>query len=184
MKRCFWCNLDNPIYVSYHDHEWGRLCLEDDYLFEMLILESYQAGLSWECILNKREAFREAYDDFDVLKVAHYDSKKQDELAHNPLIVRNRLKIKASIENAKIFIGIQKEFGSFKNYLESFTKGEILYELGKTTNSLSDTISNDLKRRGMKFVGSVIIYSYLQAIGIINSHEKDCFLYDRKEKEG
>lgn len=177
VKRCFWCNESNPTYVVYHDEEWGRLCLEDSYLFEMLLLESFQAGLSWECILNKRESFRKAFDSFDYKKIAKYDEKKIEELRNNPGIVRNRLKIVGSIKNAQIFMEIQKEYGSFKNYLETFTKGKILYELGQTTNALSDAISKDLVSRGMKFVGSVIIYSYLQAIGIINSHEKDCFLY-------
>ena len=175
MKRCSWCNLKNEKYVIYHDQEWGVLCLDDHYLFEMLILESFQAGLSWECILNKREAFRNAYDNFDIEKVVLYDEKKIEELRNNSFIVRNRLKIKASIENAKIFKNIQKEFGSFSNYLMNFTNDEIIVERDCTTNDLSDSISKDLISRGMKFVGSTIIYSYLQAIGIIFSHDSDCF---------
>ena len=174
MKRCRWCNEKNPLYVRYHDEEWGKLCLEEQYLYEMLILESFQAGLSWECVLNKREAFREAYDNFDIKKVVSYDETKQEELRTNPRIVRNQLKIKASIENSKIFQTIQKEFGSFENYLRTFWNGKVLFENDKTTNALSDAISSDLQRRGMKFVGSVILYSYLQAIGIINSHLDEC----------
>lgn len=180
MKRCKWCNLENPLYVKYHDEEWGKLNTNDSYLFEMLILESFQAGLSWECVLNKREAFKEAYDDFDIQKIIHYDDKKIEELRDNPKIIRNKLKIKASISNAKIFLDIQKEYTSFYNYLCTFTHNKIIYETHKTTSDLSDTISKDLKKRGMKFVGSTIIYSYLQAIGIINSHEEDCFLYETR----
>ncbi|RGU73415.1 DNA-3-methyladenine glycosylase I [Holdemanella biformis] len=163
--------------VQYHDYEWGKLNTDEEYLFEMLILESFQAGLSWQCVLNKREAFKEAYDDFDIDKVIEYDEKKIEQLSNNPNIIRNKLKIKASISNAKIFKSIQEEYQTFYNYLCTFTHGKIIYEIGKTTSTLSDSISNDLKKRGMKFVGSTIIYSYLQAIGVIYSHEKDCFLY-------
>lgn len=177
MKRCTWCNLSNPKYIAYHDYEWGKLNTDEEYLFEMLILESFQAGLSWQCVLNKREAFKEAYDDFDIDKVIEYDEKKIEQLSNNPNIIRNKLKIKASISNAKIFKSIQEEYQTFYNYLCTFTHGKIIYEIGKTTSTLSDSISNDLKKRGMKFVGSTIIYSYLQAIGVIYSHEKDCFLY-------
>jgi len=176
-KRCFWCNLNNPLYVEYHDKEWGVPCFSDAYLFEMLILESFQAGLSWECVLNKREAFRKAFDNFDVDKVVNYDDKKINELLANKDIIRNKLKINASVNNAKIFKKIQKEYGSFYNYLKTFTKDKIIYENDKTSNDLSDEISNDLKIRGMKFVGTTIIYSYLQAIGIINSHDDGCFLF-------
>lgn len=181
-KRCVWCNINNPKYVEYHDLEWGILNLDERYLFEMLILESFQAGLSWECVLNKREDFRKAYDNFDIEKVLTYDENKINELLANEKIIRNRLKIKASIENTKIFKKIQDEFGSFKKYLETFTIGEILYEVGETRNVLSDKISNDLVKRGMKFVGTTIIYSYLQAVGLIFSHEKDCFLYEANKK--
>ena len=175
-KRCKWCNLKNPLYIAYHDEEWGQLNLDDHYLYEMLILESFQAGLSWECVLNKRENFRNAYDHFDIEKVCSYDEKKIEELQNNPGIIRNKLKIKASINNSKIFREIVKEYGSFASYLNTFTKGTIIYETDQITNILSDEISKDLQNRGMKFVGSVIIYSYLQAIGIIYSHEKECYL--------
>ena len=177
MNRCKWCNLNNPKYIEYHDLEWGELNTKESYLYEMLILESFQAGLSWECILNKRESFRKCYSNFDIDKVILYDDKKIDELVNNKDIIRNRLKIKSSINNSKIFKKIQIEFGSFYNYLLTFTNNKIIYENNKITNNLSNTISNDLKKRGMTFVGSTIIYSYLQAIGIINSHEEKCFKY-------
>lgn len=178
--RCNWCNIDNSLYVKYHDKEWCHLNLDDNYLFEMLLLESFQAGLSWECVLNKREDFRKAYDNFDLDKICSYSTDKMNELLNNKDIIRNKLKIKASISNARIFRNIIKEYGSFRAYLKTFTKEEIIYEIDKTTNFLSDNISKDLKKRGMKFVGSVIIYSYLQAIGIIYSHDKECFLYKKK----
>lgn len=180
--RCSWCNMNNPTYIKYHDDEWGKLCLDDEYLFEMLLLESFQAGLSWEIILNKRKNFKKAYDNFNIDKIIQYDDKKEDELRNNPGIIRNKLKIRASINNAKVFKQIQSEFGSFKKYLEQFTPtNEIIYETDKLTSDLSDDISEDLKKRGMKFVGSTIIYSYLQAIGLINSHQKECFMYKKRE---
>ena len=179
MKRCKWCNLNNPLYIEYHDHEWGIPNFNDQYLFEMLILESFQAGLSWECILNKRQAFRESYDNFNIDKIVKYDEKKINELLNNKGIIRNKLKIKASIDNSKVFKKIVNEYGSFYNYLKQYTNDTIIYENDKTTNIVSDKISNDLQKRGMKFVGSVIIYSYLQAVGIINSHCNDCFLYKK-----
>lgn len=175
MERCSWCNLDNPLYVKYHDEEWGVKNFDERYLFEMLILESFQAGLSWECILNKRKNFKEAYDDFCLEKVMNYDDNKVKELLSNKGIVRNKLKIKASINNAKVFKEIQQEFGTFANYLRIMSGNKIIYERDKTTNNLSDKISNDLKRRGMRFVGSTIIYSYLQAVGVIISHDANCF---------
>ena len=181
-KRCKWCNLKNEIYVKYHDEEWCQPNFEDNYLFQMLILESFQAGLSWECVLNKREDFRKAFDNFDIDKISNYDDKKIEELMENKKIIRNRLKIKASINNAKIFKEIQKEYGTFYNYLKGFTNGKTIYEIGKVTSNLSDNISKDLQKRGMKFVGSTIIYSYLQAVGIIYSHGEECFLY-KKDKE-
>lgn len=178
-KRCKWCNTKNELYVEYHDNEWGVPDFNDKYLYEMLILESFQAGLSWECILNKREAFRKAYDDFDLNKVISYDKSKTDDLINNKGIVRNKRKIAASINNSKIFKAIADEYGSFYNYLKTFTNDITVYETDKTVNALSDAISKDLQKRGMTFVGSVIIYSYLQAIGVIYSHEKDCFLYKK-----
>lgn len=180
MKRCNWCNLNNKKYIEYHDHEWGIPNYDDRYLLEMLILESFQAGLSWKCVLNKRESFREAYDNFDLDKICLYDENKICELYNNKNIIRNKLKIKASINNAKIFKEIKNEYGTFYNYLKIFTKEKIIYEIEATTSKLSDDISKDLIKRGMKFVGSTIIYSYLQAIGVIYSHQKDCFLYKDK----
>ena len=176
-KRCAWCNLKNQKYVEYHDNEWGVANFDDKYLFEMLILESFQAGLSWECVLNKRDSFGQAYDNFNLEKVCNYDEKKKQELISNAEIIRNKLKVNASVNNAKIFRDIKNEFGTFYNYLKTFTNGETYYEVGLTSSELSDKISKDLKKRGMKFVGTTIIYSYLQAIGIINSHDKDCFMY-------
>ena len=174
MKRCKWCNEKNELYIKYHDEEWCKLNTDDKYLFEMLILELFQAGLSWECILNKREAFKKAYDNFNIDKICLYDDNKVLELMNNKSIIRNKLKIKASINNAKIFKNISKEFGSFYTYLSFFTHDKIIYETDKTTNKLSDKISKDLKSRGMIFLGSTIIYSYLQAIGIIYSHGIEC----------
>lgn len=172
--RCKWCNEKNKKYVEYHDKEWGILNTEDKYLFEMLILESFQAGLSWECVLNKREAFRKSYDNFAIDKIINYDDRKIEELINNKDIIRNKLKIKSSINNAKIFKKISEEYKGFYNYLKTFTKGNIIYENDKITSNLSDNISQDLQKRGMKFVGSTIIYSYLQAIGVINSHDDTC----------
>lgn len=176
MERCSWCNLKNKKYVDYHDNEWGKQNFDEKYLFEMLILESFQAGLSWECVLNKREDFEKAYDNFDIEKVVLYDENKINELLENKKIIRNKLKILASINNAKIFKDIQQKYGSFYNYLKTFDI-KTFVEVGKTTNNLSDKISKDLKKKGMKFVGSTTIYSYLQAIGVIYSHDKTCFLY-------
>ena len=175
--RCKWCNLKNQLYVKYHDEEWCVPNFDEQYLYEMLILESFQAGLSWECVLNKRDEFRKAYDYFDIDKVINYDDKKIEELLLNEKIIRNKLKIKASINNSRVFKNIQQEYGSFGNYLKTFTNGEIIYEVNKTTSCLSDSISKDLIKRGMKFVGSTIIYSYLQAIGVIYSHDEECYLY-------
>ena len=176
-NRCKWCNLQNPKYIKYHDEEWCQPNFNDQYLFEMLILESFQAGLSWECVLNKREDFRRAYDNFDIDQICKYDNEKIQELLSNEKIIRNKLKINASINNARIFKNIQKEYGTFYDYLIKFTEGKIFYEIDKTTSELSDKISKDLKKKGMRFVGSTIIYSYLQAIGVIYSHDKECFMY-------
>lgn len=177
MQRCSWLNLNNPLYVKYHDEEWGVPVYDDHKLFEMLLLESFQAGLSWECVLNKREAFKKAFDNYNYKKIKDYKEEKQKELMNNKNIIRNKRKISATIKNAKIFMEIQKEYNSFSNYLWHFTNNKIIYETGKTTSTLSDQISKDLKKRGMSFVGTTIIYSYLQAIGMINSHEKNCYLY-------
>lgn len=180
IKRCKWCNLKNPLYIKYHDEEWCQPNFNEQYLFEMLILESFQAGLSWECVLNKREDFRKAFDNFDIDKISKYNNKKIEELLKNEKIIRNKLKINAAINNSKIFKEIQKEYGSFYNYLRTFTKDTTVYEIDKVTSELSDNISKDLIKRGMKFVGSTIIYSYLQAIGVIYSHDKECFMYKEK----
>ena len=207
LPRCKWCNLKNPKYVAYHDLEWGKFgekSTDDKYLFEMLTLESFQAGLSWECVLNKREDFRFAYDDFDLEKVCGYGEKKIAELLTNKKIIRNRLKIKASISNARIFKAICLEYGNFFNFIKSFldeyllendvaenensesrivekksdfSSIKIIHETGKATNGLSDAISAELKKRGMKFMGSTIVYSFLQAIGVIFSHGEECFLF-------
>ncbi len=174
--RCAWLNLQNPLYVRYHDEEWGVPLHNDKGLYELLILECFQAGLSWECVLNKREAFRVAFDGFDIDKVCAYDEEKIGELMNNSSIIRNRKKIEATITNSKVFKDIQKEFGSFNEYLWGYTRGKTLVEpyTLRTTSPLSDAISKDLKKRGMKFVGSTVIYSYLQACGIINAHGKEC----------
>lgn len=179
--RCRWANPKNERYLHYHDKEWGVPVHDDHLLFEMLILESFQAGLSWECVLNKREAFREAFDYFDLDMVCGYDEEKLKALAQNPGIIRNRLKISASVKNARIFRQIKEEYGSFDAYLWHWTNGNVVYEWEQSTSPLSDAISADLKRRGMTFVGSIIIYSYLQAVGVINSHEPGCYLHTDKD---
>ncbi len=179
-KRCKWLNQKNIIYVKYHDEEWGVASHDDKYLFEMLMLESFQAGLSWECVLNKRESFRQSFDNFDYQIIANYDDNKIKELLNNQKIIRNELKIKAVINNAQVFMNIQREYGSFDKYIWSFTNGQVIKntdDVFKTTSMLSDKVSKDLKDRGMKFVGSTIIYSYLQAIGIIDDHELECIKY-------
>ena len=177
MNRCFWVNMDNPLYVDYHDFEWGVPKYDDHELYELLILEMFQAGLSWETILNKRENFRKAFDNFDWNSIVNYDEDKINELMQDKGIIRNRKKIEATINNTKIFMDIQKEYGSFANFIWSFTDNKVIITDSKVvSNELSDTISKELRKRGMKFVGTVIIYSYLQAIGVINSHEDNCFL--------
>ncbi len=174
--RCLWANPKNERYVRYHDEEWGVPVHDDNKLFEMLILECFQAGLSWECVLNKRDAFREAFDGFDLEKVCGYDENKLENLRNNPGIIRNRLKIQAAVTNARIFREIQREYCGFSNYLWQFTDGKVIYENTPTSSPLSDEISEDLKKRGMKFVGTTVIYAYLQAVGVINSHSDGCFL--------
>ena len=180
MKRCFWVDEKSEIYTKYHDEEWGVPKYDDRDLFELLILEGFQAGLAWITVLKKREAFRNAFDNFDVKKVSEYDKTRVDELLMNDRIIRSRSKIEAAINNAKIFMQIQKEFGSFSNYIWGFTDNKVIKNMTDefpVKTELSDRISKDLKKRGMKYTGSVIIYSYLQAIGIVNDHERGCFRY-------
>ena len=176
-KRCEWVEGKEEIYLKYHDEEWGVPKYDDDILFEMLILELFQAGLSWITILKKREAFKEAFDNFDIDKIMKYDENKVNELLENENIIRNKLKINATVNNAQVFREIQKEYGSFSKYIWSHTEGKIIKAEYKTKSELSDKISKDLKKKGMKFVGPTIIYSYLESIGIIDNHTKECFKY-------
>ncbi|MBR3295136.1 MAG: GNAT family N-acetyltransferase [Clostridia bacterium] len=185
-KRCFWVNLNDPVYVAYHDTEWGVPLHDDRKIYELFILEIFQAGLSWATILHKRETFRKAYDGFDIDKVITYGEEKVRALMEDKGIIRNRRKILASIRNSAVFRQIQEEFGSFDSYIWGFTGGKIIYESSPlvTVSPLSDRVSKDLKKRGMSFVGSTTIYSFLQAMGIINAHEMTCFCYRReREKE-
>ena len=175
-NRCTWAGSDE-VYVRYHDDEWGVPTHDDRELFEMLVLESFQAGLSWITILKKRENFRRAFDDFDVRKVADYDEAKVEELRLNEGIIRHKGKINAAVNNAQVFIEIQDEFGSFDKYIWGFTDGEIIKAEFLTESELSKHISKDLKKRGMKFVGPTIIYSYLESIGVIDNHQECCFKY-------
>lgn len=180
LVRCPWCGKD-PLYQDYHDHEWGIPVHDDQHLFEMLILEGAQAGLSWITILRKREGYREAFDNFDVQTVAKYNARKVEALMQNPAIVRNRLKIESAITNAKAFIKVQQEFGSFDTFLWSFVGGKPIVNSWKTMKDfpakteLSDKISKALLQRGFKFVGSTILYAYMQAVGLVNDHTVDCF---------
>lgn len=181
MNRCKWVDLNNDVYVKYHDKEWGIPEYDDNKLFELLALESFQAGLSWACILNKREYFKEAFDNFDPVKISNYGEEKISILLQNKNIVRNKNKIEAIINNAKVFLNIKKEWGSFSSYIWHFTNGKVIKNKDnniKTESSLSKEISLDLRKRGMKYTGSVIIYSYLQSIGVIDDHEKECFKYN------
>ena len=181
-KRCFWVNED-PLYIKYHDNEWGNPVFDDKTLFEFLLLETFQAGLSWITILKKRENFREAFDNFDYKIIANYKEDKFDELVKNQGIIRNKLKIKSAITNAILFIEIQKKYGSFSKFIWSYVDGKpILNKFDKreevpATTELSDKISKDLKKLGFKFVGSTIIYAFMQAIGMVNDHTTDCFKY-------
>ena len=180
MMRCRWADPRSDLYVAYHDHEWGQPEHDDRNLFEMLILEGFQAGLSWLTILNKREAFRTAFDYFEPAVVAQYGPEKVEALMEDTGIVRNRRKILAAIQNAKVFLSIQEEFGSFDSYLWGFTGGQVILNTDDTPHThteLSDRISKDLKRRGMNFVGTTIIYSFLQATGVVNDHELACFCH-------
>lgn len=180
--RCTWCGTD-PLYTAYHDTEWGIPLKNDAQLFEFLILETFQAGLSWITVLRKRENFRKAFDQFDYLKIAQYDETKIEVLLQDVGIIRNKLKIKATISNAVAFMKIQEEFGSFSNYIWKFTNHlpiknswTDLKQLPAKTD-LSDQISKDLKKRGFKFVGSTVIYAHMQATGMVNDHVVDCFRY-------
>ena len=181
--RCAWCGTD-PLYMEYHDTEWGVPVYEDDKLFEFLILETFQAGLSWITILRKRENFRKAFDDFNYKKIANYSERKYEELLQDAGIIRNKLKIKATITNAQLFMDVQQEFGSFSNYIWNFSNGKPIKNNFKNmsdipaTTELSDTVSKDLKKRGFKFVGSTVIYAHLQATGMVNDHVVDCFRYN------
>lgn len=177
MKRCSWCG-DDPLYVAYHDQEWGRPVRDDRVLFEFLILEGAQAGLSWITILRKRQAYRKAFDHFDPKKIARYTPSRVKKLMGNAGIVRNRLKIESSVSNAKAFLAVQKEFGSFSRYLWGFVDNKPIVNRPRSgipaSTGLSDRISKDLKKRGFRFVGSTIIYAYLQAIGVVNDHVAGC----------
>ncbi|MGB1043045.1 MAG: DNA-3-methyladenine glycosylase I [Tenacibaculum sp.] len=181
-KRCFWVS-DDPLYIEYHDTEWGVPVYDDAKLFEFLILETFQAGLSWITVLKKRENFRAALDNFDYNKIAVYGEEKYEELLLNAGIIRNRLKIKATITNAQAFMKVQEEYGSFSKYIWSFTNGKpVKNKFDKredvpATTELSDKISKDLKKRGFKFVGSTVIYAHMQATGMVNDHTTDCFRY-------
>jgi len=183
IKRCKWANPKNELYCKYHDEDWGVPVHDDRLLFEMLILEGTQAGLSWETVLKKRENYRKAFDNFNPQKVAKYSEKKKEELLQNEGIIRNRLKIKSAIQNAQVFLKIQKEFGSFDKYIWKFVKNKPIQNIFKSLSEvpskteLSDTISKDLKKRGMNFVGSTIIYAFMQSVGMVNDHEISCFRY-------
>ncbi len=182
ISRCSWANPNNPLYLEYHDNQWGVPTYDDHKLFEMLILENFQAGLSWECVLNKRAEFIKAFDNFNINKIIKYDDNKIKSLLSNEKIIRNRLKINATISNAKCFLEVQKEYGSFSKYIWSWTNNNVIIGNGEVvqTSPLSDCIAKDLKKRGFKFCGSTIIYSYLQAVGIINDHQKNCYKCVRK----
>ena len=182
-QRCAWVNLKNELYIKYHDEDWGVPIHEDQKLFEMLVLEGAQAGLSWETVLRKRENYRNAFDGFDPQKVAEYNELKKEELLQNKGIIRNRLKIKSAIQNAQVFLEIQKEFGSFDKYIWDFVDGKPIQNKIQLPSDLpaktelSDEISKDLKKRGMNFVGSTIIYAFMQSVGMVNDHEVSCFRY-------
>lgn len=181
--RCGWCGTD-PLYMEYHDKEWGVPVYDDERLFEFLILETFQAGLSWITVLRKRENFREAFDNFDYKKIAIYSEDKFEELIQNAGIIRNKLKVRATISNASVFMKIQQEFGSFSKYIWGFVDGKPIKNNCKSmsdipaTTELSNIISKDLKKRGFKFVGSTVIYAHMQATGMVNDHIKDCFRYN------
>ncbi|UKM65887.1 DNA-3-methyladenine glycosylase I [Flavobacteriaceae bacterium GSB9] len=181
--RCGWC-VGDALYETYHDQEWGVPIYDDNTIFEFLILETFQAGLSWITVLRKRENFRKAFDDFEYKKIANYNPKKLDTLLEDTGIIRNKLKVKATVTNAQAFIKIQEEFGSFSNYIWGFVDGKPIknalknYQNAPANTPLSDAISKDLKKRGFKFVGSTVIYAHMQATGMVNDHEVDCFRYE------
>ena len=185
--RCEWCGSD-PVYVAYHDDEWGVPVHDDRLLFEFLILEGAQAGLSWITILKKREGYRKAFAGFDVEKVARFTEAKLEKLLLNPAIVRNRLKVKSSVTNAQAFLKVQEEFGSFDNYIWRFVEGKPIVNRFKSMKDIpaktdiSDAMSKDLKHRGFKFVGSTICYAHMQATGMVNDHTMDCFRYTQLSK--
>ena len=176
VPRCGWANPANPLYLDYHDQEWGVPCHDELRLFEMLNLEGAQAGLSWETVLNKRENYRLAFDEWNADKIAAYDEVKIEQLMQNAGIIRNRLKIQAAISNAKAYLQMRQEFGGLNAYLWEYVNGQPIINSGEriVTTALSDQISKDLKKRGFKFVGSTIIYAYMQAIGMVNDHAHDC----------
>ena len=176
VNRCKWVNLKNPVYIRYHDTEWGVPQHEEAILFEMLFLEWFQAGLSWECLLNKREGFWRAFDSFDAEKISRYGDEEFARLLADPNIIRNKLKIRASVGNSRMFLKIQQQYNTFDTYIWGFTEGKTIVERydTRTTSPLSDRIAEDLKKRGMKFVGSTVVYSYLQAIGVLNAHGREC----------
>jgi len=179
-RRCFWVREDNALYCSYHDEEWGTLIRDDQAMYALFLLELFQAGLSWITLLKKREAFSDAFDGFDVEKIAAYDQDKIDELMQNAGIIRSRGKIEAAISNAKIVLALRQEYGSFCNYLWSFSGGKVVLspdDQPRATSPLSDRMATDLKKRGMRYAGSVTIHSFLQAAGIVNEHETACFRY-------
>jgi DNA-3-methyladenine glycosylase I len=182
-KRCAWAESGNELYLQYHDREWGVPVHEDRKQFEFLILEGAQAGLSWSTVLNKREGYRKAFANFDPVKVARFSEKKIETLIQNPSIIRNRLKITSAVSNARAFLAIQKEYGSFDTYIWAFVGGKPLQNRWKTmaevpaTSPESDALSKDLKQRGLKFVGSTIMYAHLQAAGLVNDHLLSCFRY-------
>ncbi len=184
MKRCGWAG-DEPLYLDYHDNQWGVPLHDDQALFEMLILEGAQAGLSWRTILTKRENYRAAFDQFDPIKVAAYDEKKIQELLNNPGIVRNKLKVRAAVTNAQAFLKVQNEFGSFDEYIWGFVNHKPILNQWKTLREIPDktpeaeAMSKDLKQRGFKFVGPTICYAFIQAVGMVNDHTVDCFRYQQ-----
>ena len=189
VKHCGWCEGD-PLYEAYHDHEWGVPVLEDETLFEFLTLETFQAGLSWITVLRKRNNFREAFDNFDYRKIAQYKDAKITELMQNAGIIRNQMKIRAAVTNAREFMKIQDEFGSFSRYIWSFVDGRPIqneiedYKKAPATTEISDKLSKDLKKRGFKFVGSTVMYAHMQATGMVNDHQVDCFRHKEVKKMG